>query len=59
MFKYSNKVVSLMVLLSLINALSAYYLTENLVIFSAILILTYLLQVVLIIALEKFKVPTK
>lgn len=59
MFKYSNKVVSLMVLLSLINALAAYYLTENLVIFSAILILTYLLQVVLIIALEKFKVPTK
>lgn len=55
MFNYSKKIASLMIVLSLINAIAGYYLSGNLVIFSAILILTYILQVVLIIALDKFK----
>ena len=57
MFNYSKKIVSLMVVLSLVNAIAGYYLSGSLVIFSAILILTYILQVVLVIALGKLKSP--
>jgi len=55
MITYSKKVTLLMVSLALLNAAIAYSQTENNYIFSQVLIVTYLIQMALVLVLGKVK----
>jgi len=58
MFTYSRKITLLMVGLSVFNALMVLVVTENNYLFSQVLILTFIAQLVLVFALGKVKAKT-
>lgn len=52
---YSKKITLLMIALSLLNGGVSYYLTKSTLLFSQVMILTYIAQFALVFALGKVK----